>query len=387
MKRITRNPLPFVYLAMFLFSAHIALTAYINSTYLSNFITSKFVGVLYSLGALLTLVGLSFIPKITRQFGNFKTTLGLFGISGLCLLLVGFGFSPLVTVVAFILYLTTNNLIYFATDIFVEHFAKKRSLGHSRGFYLMLVALAWVGGPIAAGAIATALGYSALYGIAFTFLLFGGFVISRTCESYKDSRYTRLSIWQSLTLVHTHKDIEYTVGANFLLQFFYAWMVIYAPLFLHEVVGFDWANIGLIFTIMLVPFVLLEYPLGILADRYFGEKEMLSIGFGVAGTATIIFGILPTTTPLIVWGFVLFLTRVGAAMIESMSEVYFFKKITDKDTGLISIFRDTAPIAYSVAPLIASVLLIGLPYQSLFIILGIVVWSGVFFASQIHDTK
>ncbi len=387
MKRRTGNPLLFVYLATFLFSTHQALTAYVNSTYLSTAISNQIVGVLYSIGSFITLFGLSFIPKVTSRFGNYRTTLGLYIFSGACLFLVGIGIAPLVTIIAFILYLCANNLIIFSTDIFVEHYAKRSTLGHSRGLYLTLVNLAWVGTPLLAGYIATNLGYSALYGISFTYLLFGGFVIGRTCKDYKDARYVRMPVFRSLTLVHKNKDIERAIAANFILQFFYAWMVIYAPLYLHNVVGFGWDQIGIIFTIMLLPFILFEYPLGALADKYFGEKEILLLGFAIAGTTTIIFGTLHFDAPLLAWGFVLFMTRVGASMIESMTEIYFFKKISDKNTNLISVFRDTGPIAYTVAPLIASLLLIKLPYQSLFVVLGFVVWLGILVSLRLHDTK
>jgi MFS family permease len=387
MKRRTGNPLLFVYLATFLFATHQALTAYVNSTYLSTAISNQIVGILYSVGSFITLFGLSFIPKVTSRFGNYRTTLGLYIFSGICLFLVGVGIAPLVTIIAFVFYLCANNLIVFSTDIFVEHYAKRSTLGHSRGLYLTLVNLAWVGTPLLAGYIATNLGYSALYGISFTYLLFGGFVIGRTCKDYKDSHYIRMPVFRSLTLVHKNKDIERAVAANFILQFFYAWMVIYAPLYLHNVVGFGWDQIGIIFTIMLLPFVLLEYPLGALADKYFGEKEILLLGFAIAGTTTIIFGTLNFDAPLLAWGFILFMTRVGASMIESMTEIYFFKKISDKNTNLISVFRDTGPIAYTVAPLIASLLLIKLPYQSLFVVLGFVVWLGILVSLRLHDTK
>ena len=151
MKRRTGNPLLFVYLATFLFATHQALTAYVNSTYLSTAISNQIVGILYSVGSFITLFGLSFIPKVTSRFGNYRTTLGLYIFSGICLFLVGVGIAPLVTIIAFVFYLCANNLIVFSTDIFVEHYAKRITLGHSRGLYLTLVNLAWVGTPLLAG--------------------------------------------------------------------------------------------------------------------------------------------------------------------------------------------------------------------------------------------
>jgi Na+/melibiose symporter-like transporter len=68
-----------------------------------------------------------------------------------------------------------------------------------------------------------------------------------------------------------------TIGAiNVLLQLFYTFMVIYVPIYLTEVIGFSWSELGLILCIALIPFVLLDSPVGELADKKYGEKEFLS---------------------------------------------------------------------------------------------------------------
>src|SRR5258706_6964 len=43
------------------------------------------------------------------------------------------------------------------------------------------------------------------------------------------------------------KDSLMTIlGAHFLLQLFYLWMIIYVPLYLHAYIGFGWNTIGLL---------------------------------------------------------------------------------------------------------------------------------------------
>ena len=37
-----------------------------------------------------------------------------------------------------------------------------------------------------------------------------------------------------------------------------------------------------------------------------------------------------------------------------MSEIYFFKHVSEKDTDLLSVFRDMTPVAFLTAPLIGS---------------------------------
>jgi len=380
------NPLFLIYIASFLFSIHTALTAYVNSSFLSLKAPSNIIGIIYALGALVTIVGLSFLPRLTSKFGNYKTSLSFFFLSAISIFVFAYTEIPLLAILAFVFYFASNNMVFFTTDIFVEHYTKKENTGHRRGLYLTLINLAWVGAPLGAGYISSTLGYPALYGIALSYIIFSGYVISRSCREFEDRKYIHTPIFKSLTMVHKNKDIELSMISYFILYFFYSWMVIYTPLYLHGTVGLNWGEIGLIFTIMLLPFVLLEYPLGVLADKYFGEKEILIMGFAIAGTATIIFSMIDSA-PVLVWAFILFMTRVGAAMIESMTEIYFFKKIKEKDANLLSVFRNANPLAFTFGPIIASVLLLMISYQSLFLVLGIIVWSGVIFAHKIHDTR
>ena len=72
-----------------------------------------------------------------------------------------------------------------------------------------------------------------------------------------------------------HKQRKKQPGTSVKNRLTYAWMVIYTPLHMLDL-GFTWEEIGQIFTIMLIPFVLVEYPAGWLADKYIGETEMMS---------------------------------------------------------------------------------------------------------------
>ena len=48
-------------------------------------------------------------------------------------------------------------------------------------------------------------------------------------------------------------------------------MIIYTPIYLHEHLLLGWDQIGFIFTIMLLPFIILEFPLGNI--KYIGKSN------------------------------------------------------------------------------------------------------------------
>ena len=171
-----------------------------------------------------------------------------------------------------------------------------------------------------------------------------------------------------------------------LLFFFFSWMVIYIPLHLARTVGFEWDRIGIILSIALLPYILLEYPLGHLADTRFGEKEIMTVGFILIGLFTLPLGLIASVS-FFFWAFFLFATRIGASMVEIMTETYFFKKIDVTNSDFLSVFRMAEPLAYVVAPLAASLLLVFVPTQYLFAILGLVMIAGVALTLPLADTR
>ena len=118
-------------------------------------------------------------------------------------------------------------------------------------------------------------------------------------------------------------------------------MTIYTPMYLHKHLGFAWKELGIMFSIMLVPFLLLEAPLGRIADKVLGEKEFLVTGFAIIAIATAVISFM-TVSVFFLFALILFTTRVGAAMVEIMTETYFFKKIRAEDAQIIGLMRRQA---------------------------------------------
>ena len=222
-----------------------------------------------------------------------------------------------------------------------------------------------------------------MYLIAAMFTLPSFFLVSPWLKRFEDPAYQRVRIKETLKKIAAEKNLKKIYSSEFLLRFFYSWMIIYMPIYLHEFLGFDWKEIGIIFTAMLVPFVILDYPLGKLSDKI-GEKKMLAIGFTIISLSTIsIFFI--SSTDLVIWALIMFATRVGAATVEIMNESYFFKKIRAQDAGLISFFRNLFPLSLVISPLLATILLFFLPYKFLFFISGVILFYGIYLSFTIRE--
>ena len=139
---------------------------------------------------------------------------------------------------------------------------------------------------------------------------------------------------------------------------------------------------------MLAPFVIFSLPIGVLVDKYHVKKRtLLYVGFVVIILSTLLIPTI-TTKSVLIWGAILFATRVGASIIETTSEIYFFTHIKEEEAYLLGVFRDMTPVAYIVAPLLSTIIFVFLPFKSLFIILSIILLAGFYYIPHLkhnHD--
>ncbi|MEK7208510.1 MAG: MFS transporter, partial [Patescibacteria group bacterium] len=373
---IRRNPLISVYLLSFFLTLHVAVPVYINSSFLETLTNAKSVGLIYTAASLLSVLALYLIPRLLKSIGDFRATLIFLALE----LAAFFGLAtlkdPKILIMLFILSYTLIYLISFDLDIIVESFSRDSATGSIRGLYLTSANIAWVLAPTLAAGILTDGDYWRVYMAAAILLIPALVIFARKLEHFRDPRYNTAPFWSTARKVWRKRDVRNIVLSTFILNFFFTWMVIYTPLYLHEHLGFLWEDIGLMFSIMLVPFLLLEAPLGRLADKALGEKEILSLGFVVIAAATGIMSFV-TEHAFLLWAALLFMTRVGAAMVEIMSETYFFKKVDGKDADIVSFQRSVRPLAGALGPLVATALLLFLPFKFLFLVLALIVLSGL----------
>lgn len=387
----TRGRFPFlvIYIASFLYAFHYTLPLYVASSFMGGFIDERTVGMAYALSSVLTTFFFLNTGRILRVVGNYTLTLTFIVLETVSLLLLAFLHSPLWLVLVFILNQTILNILYLNLNIFLEAYSSDATTGATRGMFLTILNIAILIAPFIAGMMFSDGEFRSIYlasaaVIAPVFLLiFFGF------RGHHDPDYKHLPLWAALRQIAQSKDIQGVFAASFFLNLFYAWMIIYTPLYLYKTLGIPLSQIvGIITPIALIPFVVFQAAMGRIADRSLGEKEMLVGGFLVMAASTAVLAFVSSTS-VALWAALLFVTRVGAAAVEAMSETYFFKKVDSSDAHLITLFRNIPPLAYLAGPIIATMFLsiTGAGYQYLFLVLGFFMLVGVSYALTIQDTK
>jgi MFS family permease len=379
------------YVALLLLSLHWACVLYINSPYLDQFVTPQTTGILYSVSAFLTIGAFLFAPYILNRVGNIRLLLACSVLEFGALIGMGLASSTWVALTFFVIHQAIVPILLFNLDIIMETLndGHEDSTGRQRGILLTIMSLTTACAPLAIGygiGKGTPDFMFAYMSSAFILIPFV-YVILKKFKNFADPNYAHLRLKEAFHEFWHQRDIRFVFCAHFLLQLFFTWMVIYTPLYLSKTIGFDWEEIGAILFVGLMAYVLLEYLIGVVADRYIGEKEMMAFGFGVMAIATSWFVFLDHSS-ILAWMIAMFMTRVGASFVETTTESYFFKHTEGKDSNLIGLFRITRPLSYVIGALLGVVTIGIIPDEKLlFVVLGVLMIPGLFFAMALKDTK
>jgi MFS family permease len=382
-----RLKLSILYFLGLLLAVSNALPAYIQSNFLGQFVSLNLVSLFFIIANSLTVAMIVFFPRLIKKLTNYflmKVVLVIYAVSLLGLTLTN---SPLTALVSIILFSVASNLLWINMDVLVENFSLNSSTGKTRTIYFTFINLGWIVSPFLAGYLINRGEYTLTFLIA-AFLVIPCFLLflyqgRRLRDQIK---YSQEKITTTVKKMWHNKNLRGIFFIALLLQLFYSSAVVYIPIYLHQNLGLDWGILGLLFSIMLVPFIIFEIPAGIIADKYLGEKEIMFIGIFILTASLFLF--YSITTPTVwLWGVVLFASRVGAALIEAMRESYFFKIVDAKDVGYINIFRTSAPLGYIIGPGLAILVISFLPLNYLFLILAIITLSGFYLTASIKDTK
>lgn len=372
------------------FSAmYFALVLVIAAPYLALFLPESQVGLVISLGALITLCVFPFVPRLVRRYSS-RTLAIVFAFTQAVLLSVlAAAPAPLFAIICIALIFATAPFISYQLDLLLECASTdESSAGRVRTLFITAASLAYVVAPLLVAFLID--GTDAYWKIFLAAALsLTPFIALLMFEKLPEGEPPELhAMLATCSCLWKDKDLRAATLAGAVLQFFFHLAPLYVPLYLHTVLGFPWDELGWIFALMLVPFLFVEYPAGYIADRWIGDKELLITGIVIMGAAFAAIGFITATTPLFVIAAILFATRIGAALVEAMTEGHFFRRVSGKDATTISLFRMTRPFGALVAPLFASALLLTGNFVLFFLVSGaLIVALGIVFTIPLKDVR
>lgn len=360
-----------------------ALIIYIASSYFKQLSGREDVSIFYLFSYVVVLVALMNFHKLFKRFG--KSTVLSLSVLGeiICLLVLMFSSSNFLSLIFLVIYFIFDGLVSVGMDVALESFSNEKEAGRIRGSYMTIFNAGFIIGPLLSTYIIGSYSFIGVFALVFIIKLFVFAIAFLGLKGINNHFEQKETVINLLKKVAKHKNLLRIYYISFALEFFYAMMIIYSPIYLREL-GFSWPDIGFIFAFMLVPFLVLEYPIGWLADKKWGEKEMIIFFlFWLALTSGSIYFI--HSVNIWLWVGVLFATRVAAASLSLLRDSYFYKKIDGNDMDLIDFFRTAMPVSYIIGAFFSALWLIFFPVNGIFVLVFFVLLSALWPAARLKD--
>lgn len=365
---------------------HFFIVTFVTSSFLAQFVGVQYVGYVFVGSSILVTLVLYAAPPIFRSFGtrNVLTFLAFCEITALLGLAISTNWIAAIILVT--IQSALSYAIFIGIDLLIEAVTVQESAtGTTRTSYLIMTNAAVLLASLSLSFVVVGDQYwrafvtSGIVLIPFIMLALWTFPkVSFPAKAEQDG--------SALATFMASPSLRRITLAHLFLQTCFSWFSIYIPILLFSYELFSWSEIGIIMAIGMLPYLVLEYPLGYVADKWLGEKEILTTGFVILAIA--LFGMwLLHDASFWWWVGVMVLSRIGAAMVESMTEVHFFRHVTERDTSVITAFRALRPFGSVIGPLIASVALMYLTLPATFVVFAAVILLGIPVALSIVDTK
>ncbi len=369
--------------SIFAFSA--MLIMFLSSFYFREVVDSDNTSIFYVIISIIVLFFILNLHNFVYKLGKGRILIFLLLSQIFLLALLVYLSVSLITAIILVLYIIICNILMVVWDAILEEYSENDDTGRIRGLFLTFWNLGGMIAPAIGAIIVNKYGFSTIFIISLVLYIII-FILSlltfRKVSTQKKENQPILKLFKRMRL---NKDIWNIYWISLVLRIFYSVGTIFFPLYLISI-GLSISQVGIIFTATFIPFVLIEYKLGVLADNKYGEKEMLIIGLAIMAIFMMVI-YYTNSNSFIFWLFLLMSVHVGAAFVESMSDIYFYKKIDSDDIAIGNFFRSSRPLAYLAGAVIGGIMQMHFGFKVVFLSIVIIILIGLYPAIILKDTN
>lgn len=260
-------------------------------------------------------------------------------------------------------------IILMSLSLMVKDFTASQNLTKTEGVYFLFNNIGWLVGPIVGGVLAKYGGEELVFVLSgFSFMAALIYILHQQLIR----RHPALLV-PKIERVRVVKENRFKaffrsrgrLQAYAVSMVYFMWCslkVITIPLFVKDM-GYGSDMAGLILSLAIIPFILFEIPVGVYASKY-GLKLPIGAGFLIIALSLVLVFISP-------WFYLdallLICANIGAAFVEPLADVYFFKNVKEEEEyDMYGIFVTSQPAGKFVAPLIMSTIFLFLPFDWVF---------------------
>lgn len=336
------------FLLTLLYALHYAIPLYLLSTFLSQYLDTSHVSILYVTAYILTFLFIINLNKALYRFHNYHTAMTIIIIDLLATLGLAFATNIWMIGISFILFIICSALLFSIINLFIEQYKNgdaQANTGTERGIFLTLLNLGFLISPLLISRLVDQDNFMPAFIASAVCLVPMIILIKHYFADAPRPKYKSVSFADTFKKIRQDKNISGIMLTQFASESFVVMMVIYLPLYLYQTLHIPTTHyLGFMLPLALLPLVVLPYEFGWLADKKIGEKELLITGLVVIGLVSIIFPFVRSNA-VFIWAIILLFSRIGYSLVQTMSYSYFFKKVHATDVGSISIFSNIYTLA------------------------------------------
>jgi len=331
-----------------------------------------------------------FIPFIEKRNKSnlYSLSLVLFFIA---YLLFAINRNPYVFAALAVVTTILSTLKITSFGIIIRDKSRATELSRNEGVMYTLLNVAWVVGPLLAGLLSEFLGLSFIFVISaiFIFLALISFKVSKIEDPNLRKKIDRNMFKNFKEFFRDkHRVLSYIIGGG--IPFWWALIYLFVPMYMIERgLPIEW--VGYFMFAIAIPMILFTYIFAKLAGKV-GFKKLFKIGFFILfasalscffiGGFPVIFGV---NNIYVILG-VLVLASIGAAMLESTLEAYFFDLVKGKEElHFYGPYNTNLEVSRLIAYSLPSLILIFLPFKFIFLFFAAAMLSLFFVCFKIKE--
>lgn len=323
--------------------------------------------------------------KLVNKIGRLKLFLyfaSLFLFTSLMLLLLQVSWWGLVFLMFNIIFFKSS---FVAKDMILESYSSDKMSGRIRGMHIIIIHVGFILGVILSTQMLEHYSWNSIFLIQLITIALLLYIAKFKLKAIKHETRETLTIMKIIEIIKHRKNVLRIYCVAVITEFFYFIMSVYVPIHMRNM-GIPWGDMGIVFIIMLAPWLFIPEIVGNLADKKWGEKEMIiaSIIITALSVAGIFF---IQSTSLLIWAMVLIFTRFGTAILCTAHDSYFYKRIDSRDVHIIEFFRTSLSVGYIIGAVLTGVFLWLFDLPKLFLFAGAIILLALFPAAQLIDNK
>ena len=374
----------FLVVLSFLISLASAFVSPVFPLYIKSLVNNEAkVGFVVSIVAFLLLLSNFVVSKYLDLYK--KKSLLIIGLIGCIITIILMGFVK-VLYIFFILEIFRSFFlisVYITLALYIKDYSPVGSIGSIQGMHFAFANIAWLVGPLIGGLVAEKYTIGSIFIISSVFLF--GALLLLLINPLKEE-YLRINnnshTFKNIKNFFKSKDLTLIYLSSIGLMMWWVMIYTFTPLFIKDV-GLSTRVIGYVLFAVAIPLIILEIPLGRLADKT-GFKKYFFLGFIIMGVSAILTYFFSINLALLF----IILASIGAAFLEPLREAYLFRKLKHSQLKYeYPVYRTAVDIGQILGPVIFSTVLLYTNFRFLYLFAGILMLLFGFVMLGLKDIR